>query len=102
MRKPVKEVLSKNLTAAMEARGVSNRQLAQAVGISDSTVSRIKRGIHAAGIDVLDSIAKYLDYSPWQMLCEEFDPKNPPALKRLSEREAAFYKALEDLRKHGA
>lgn len=47
----------KNLTAIRKAKGLSQTELAEAVGIKQATVSRIEKGVNNPSLDVAERIA---------------------------------------------
>jgi hypothetical protein len=69
-------------------------RLARECDFAQSTASRIKAGKHATGIDKLDAIARRFHLATWQLLVPGFDPKNPPALQPVSEKERKLYERI--------
>lgn len=69
-------------------------RLARECAFAQSTASRIKAGTHATGIDKLDAIARRFHLATWQLLVPGFDPKNPPALQPVSEKERKLYERI--------
>jgi hypothetical protein len=69
-------------------------RLAKDCDFAQSTASRIKAGKHATGIDKLDAIARRFSLATWQLLVPGFDPKNPPALQPVSEKERKLYERI--------
>lgn len=59
-----------------------------------ATVGRIKEQQTSVGLAVMDKIASKFNYSSWQLLVPGFDPKNPPTLQPVSERERALYERI--------
>lgn len=47
----------KNLTSIRKAKGLSQTELAEAVGIKQATVSRIEKGVNNPSLDVAEKIA---------------------------------------------
>lgn len=84
-------VLARNLNALMEWRGTANRRLAQACGVGEGSIQRIRRGQTAATLTTLEAIAKHFGFEPWQLLIEEFDPRQPPQLAYPSNSERELY-----------
>jgi DNA-binding XRE family transcriptional regulator len=50
----------KNLTSIRKAKGLSQTELAEAVGIKQATVSRIEKGVNNPSLDVAEKIAEAL------------------------------------------
>ena len=63
MKKYVQQVLSKNLLYYRQKRGLSQEQLAEMVGISQSFYAKIESGNRLMAIDVLYKLAQQLDVS---------------------------------------
>lgn len=94
---PITNLLSRNLRAAMAYRDVSQNRLMQLSGVAQSTIGRTVRGESAVAIDSLSLLARALEFEIWQLLLADFDPANPPTLRQPTERERAFYTALNAL-----
>ena len=60
----MKDVIRYNLKQVMDARGVKNIDLANALGISKSAVSNWMSGRNSIDIDHIPSICKLLDIEP--------------------------------------
>lgn len=56
----IREVLALNLRKLRQARGLSQEELAHRAGIDRTYVSSLERSVYAAGIDVVDRIARVL------------------------------------------
>lgn len=56
------------IRAARKERGVSQRDLARALGMAQSTLSRIERGERRVSVDRLIAIARALGVRPADML----------------------------------
>ena len=56
------------IRAARKERGISQRDLARALGMAQSTLSRIERGERRLGVDQLIAIARALGVSPSDMI----------------------------------
>ena len=56
------------IRAARKGRGISQRDLARALGMSQSTLSRIERGERRVSVDRLIAIARALGVRPADML----------------------------------
>lgn len=60
--------VSVRIRAARKDRGVSQRELARALGVAQSTLSRIERGERRVSVDRLVAIARALGVRPADML----------------------------------
>ena len=56
----IRETLALNLRTIRRARGLSQEELAHRAEIDRTYVSALERSVYAAGIDVLDRLAKAL------------------------------------------
>jgi transcriptional regulator with XRE-family HTH domain len=56
----IREVLALNLRKLRHARGLSQEELAHRAEIDRTYISALERGIYAAGIDVVDRLARVL------------------------------------------
>lgn len=56
----IREVLALNLRRLRQARGLSQEELAHRAGIDRTYVSSLERSVYAAGIDVVERIARVL------------------------------------------
>jgi transcriptional regulator with XRE-family HTH domain len=56
----IREVLALNLRKLRQSRGLSQEELAHRAGIDRTYVSSLERSVYAAGIDVVDRIARVL------------------------------------------
>jgi transcriptional regulator with XRE-family HTH domain len=85
--------LWQNLEALMLYRygSVNLSKLAVDCGFSQSTATRIKQQGTAVGIDRLEMIARAFGLATWQLLVPGLDPKNPPALQPVTQRERELY-----------
>ncbi len=59
-RMDIRETLALNLRTIRRARGLSQEELAHRAEIDRTYVSALERSVYAAGIDVLDRLAKAL------------------------------------------
>lgn len=69
----IREAFALNLKRLRQARGLSQEELAHRAEIDRTYVSALERSVYAAGIDVVDRIAKVLGVEASEML------KRPPA-----------------------
>ncbi len=56
----IRDILALNLRTLRQARGVSQEELAHRAEVDRTYVSSLERSVYAAGIDVLDRLAKAL------------------------------------------
>lgn len=56
----IREILAHNLKAQRAANGLSQEELAHRAGIDRTYISSLERSVYAAGIDVVDRLAKVL------------------------------------------
>lgn len=56
----IREILAHNLRTHRLAQGLSQEELAHRAGIDRTYISSLERRVYAAGIDVVDSLAKVL------------------------------------------
>ena len=56
----IREILAHNLKTYRRAQGLSQEELAHRAGIDRTYISSLERCVYAAGIDVVDSLAKVL------------------------------------------
>lgn len=56
----IREILAHNLRTHRLAQGLSQEELAHRAGVDRTYVSSLERSVYAAGIDVVDSLAKVL------------------------------------------
>ncbi|TIL65636.1 helix-turn-helix domain-containing protein [Mesorhizobium sp.] len=56
----IREILAHNLRTQRRARGLSQEELAHRAGIDRTYISSLERSVYAAGIDVVDCLAKVL------------------------------------------
>ena len=64
----IREVLARNLRLLRKTRGLSQEELASRAGVDRTYVSSLERGIYAAGIDVLDRLARSLEVEAADLL----------------------------------
>lgn len=74
-----KQILAKNLTAAMEKRDISQRELARRLGVSSTTVSQWCAGKISPRMNRVDAICKILNLKRSDlMLSKEEAPAPEP------------------------
>jgi transcriptional regulator with XRE-family HTH domain len=64
----IREAFATNLKRLRHARGLSQEELAHRAEIDRTYVSALERSVYAAGIDVVDRIAKVLGVEAADML----------------------------------
>jgi transcriptional regulator with XRE-family HTH domain len=83
-----------NLTRIREARGLTQSQLAEAVGANQSTISRIEKGTGNPTLDLIQRLANVLDVHPSDLFARDvLEQRALDALHRLKDshaREAAL------------
>lgn len=75
----IREILAHNLKAQRRAQGLSQEELAHRAGIDRTYISSLERRVYAAGIDVVDSLAKVLGMEASDLLKR---PEAPPRRRR--------------------
>jgi transcriptional regulator with XRE-family HTH domain len=85
------EILARNLNVLMDWRGTANRRLAKDCGVGEGSIQRIRRGQTAATLATIEAIAHYFGFEPWQLLTEDFDPRQPPQLSFPTAAERDLY-----------
>ena len=73
----IREVLARNLRRYRAERGLSQEELAHRADVDRTYVSSLERMQYAAGIDVVESLAKALDLPAFELL-------RPPADEQAS------------------
>lgn len=56
----IRAVLAANLRAMRQTKGLSQEELAHLAGIDRTYISSLERSVYAAGIDVVDRLARAL------------------------------------------
>jgi transcriptional regulator with XRE-family HTH domain len=70
----IRDVLAANLKRLRAARGFSQEDLAELASIDRTYVSALERSVYAAGVDVLDRLARALGVTAAELLAEQQDP----------------------------
>jgi transcriptional regulator with XRE-family HTH domain len=78
----IREILAVNLRRYRRAEGMSQEELAHRAGIDRTYVSSLERSVYAAGIDVVDRIARVLGVEAADLL------KRPQASSRMNATES--------------
>jgi transcriptional regulator with XRE-family HTH domain len=91
-----REILAANVKALKQARGLSQTKIAKMSGgaMDQTTVGRIERAEIATTVDMLDALGKAFGLSPWQLLTENLDCKNPPVLRETNHHEKELWGKL--------
>ncbi len=69
----IRDVLAHNLKRLRAARGLSQEELADRADIDRTYISSLERSVYAAGIDVVDRLAKALGVTTADLLSEPKD-----------------------------
>lgn len=64
----IRDVLARNLKRYRLARGLSQEELAHRAGIDRTYISSLERSVYAAGIDVVDRLARELGLEAAELL----------------------------------
>jgi len=64
----IRDVLALNLRKARQAKGLSQEELAHRADIDRTYISALERSVYAAGIDVVDRLARVLDLEASDLL----------------------------------
>lgn len=64
----IREILAINLRKFRQARGLSQEELAHRAEIDRTYISALERSVYAAGIDVVDRLARSLDVEASDLL----------------------------------
>jgi transcriptional regulator with XRE-family HTH domain len=64
----IREVLAHNLRKNRQAKGLSQEELAHRADIDRTYISALERCVYAAGIDVVDRLARVLDMEAADLL----------------------------------
>lgn len=93
-------VLAVNLKALMAAHPElgSNPKLGKKTGLGASGISRLVNG-HNASLKTVDALAEAFGLHAWQLLVPHLDPKNPPVVQPVSEKERALYERFKEVAK---
>ena len=69
----IREILAINLRKLRQARGLSQEELAHRAEIDRTYISALERSVYAAGIDVVDRLARSLGVEACHSACN-IDP----------------------------
>ena len=76
----IREILAVNLRNLRRARGLSQEELAHRAEIDHRTyISSLERGVYAAGIDVVERLARALDVEVADLLTRPTPSKKKPS-----------------------
>lgn len=105
-RLTLSDIVARNVKAAREHRGYTSwTALAKDADVAVNSIKHIEnpssrlptaRGSTSPRLDILDKLAKQLGYPTWQLLTEEFDPKQPLAETPISRAERDLYDRIEE------
>lgn len=79
-----------------EMQGISQKEMAQRIGVSNSRVSNWEQGINRPGADILAEICKALNVSPSEMLDVRLSPDD---LNDQERKVIMAYRTKPDLQK---
>ena len=65
------EQIRKRLVVAIEESGLTQTEIAKAMGVTQSTIAQYKMGRSLPALDTLANLCKILDVSPAYILCFE-------------------------------
>ncbi|MHB8053662.1 MAG: helix-turn-helix domain-containing protein [Candidatus Aminicenantales bacterium] len=68
-----KKILGENIKRHRLFRGLSQEQLAEKADLSTQVISKIERGVENVAIDNLIAIAKALDFTLEELVCQDSD-----------------------------
>jgi transcriptional regulator with XRE-family HTH domain len=71
----IRGILAVNLRKLRQARGLSQEELAHAAEIDRTYISALERSVYAAGIDVVDRLARALGVEAADLLTRPTAPK---------------------------
>jgi len=91
----LKSIISANLKALRERYDMNQTQFAEHCKIHQRTYGRLENGESWQHLEMLCAIAKRCDLDAWQLLVRGFNPKNPPVIKAISEKEKQFYENIK-------
>lgn len=57
----IRESFGKRLSKIRQSQGMTQRQLAEEIGLSVESVSNLERGIHAPSFDTLEELSRALE-----------------------------------------
>jgi transcriptional regulator with XRE-family HTH domain len=81
------DILARNLRHAFSKRKLSARSVADAIGVSNKTVSNMLNGTGASQLDKLSAVAAFIKIPLWQLLC--------PAIEISQKSNAAMHELVE-------
>ena len=83
----IREVLALNLRKLRRAKGLSQEELAHRAKIDRTYISALERSVYAAGIDVVDRLARLLGVEAADLLTRPSptnDKKRPKSIWRIT------------------
>ena len=78
-RMEIREILAVNLRKLRRARGLSQEELAHRAEIDRTYISSLERSVYAAGIDVVERLARALDVEVADLLTRPTPSKKKPS-----------------------
>lgn len=93
--------MGKKLRELRDARGLTQREVANAVGVTEATVSRWESGhINNMRRDKIEGLAKVLHVSPLVIMGKDGDTPAPPAAQEAAEPYKAPLTERDELTEH--
>jgi len=90
----LKTLISKNLKSLRNHYGMTQTEFARYCKLQQRTYGRLENGENWQHLESLTAIAKHCDLDVWQIITPIFDPKNPPVIKEISDKEKQFYESI--------
>lgn len=78
----IRDVLALNLRKARQAKGLSQEELAHRADIDRTYISALERSVYAAGIDVVDRLARVLNLEAADLLRRPASPRSAKSTGR--------------------
>jgi transcriptional regulator with XRE-family HTH domain len=82
----IRGILAANLRAVRRAKGFSQEELAHCAGVDRTYISSLERSVYAAGIDVVDKLARALGVDAADLLRAPDAPKDGRVSKARGKR----------------
>jgi transcriptional regulator with XRE-family HTH domain len=92
-------IVASNLKKLREANNETQSGFAKKCGMAQRVYGRLENGENWQHLESLDKIARTYDLQVWQLLLPEFNPSNPPLIRKASDKELAFYEKIKDAAK---
>lgn len=89
------KTLADNLNRLMDKHHESNQRLADACGVANGAIHRIRHATTAVTLTTLEKLARHYRLEPWQLLIEDLDDAHPPQLAYPNSEELALYERFK-------